>query len=179
MTLKEIWKPIASCSGMYEISNLGRVKSHKRKNEKILKPRANLDGYLQVNLTGFGKSKYVLVHRLVAQAFIPNPKKLPQVNHKNEIKDDNRLSNLEWCTAKYNNNYGHHGIKIAQKFMPTTMPGRELIKKYLKDNDIKTSDLAKTYGMTKQEVSDYLSGRKKNPASNQFILKVIRDFKIS
>lgn len=62
--------------------------------------------------------------------------------------------------------------------MPSTMPGRELVKHFLQSNDIKANDLAKMYGMTKQEVSDYLSGRKKNPASNQFILKVIRDFKI-
>lgn len=62
--------------------------------------------------------------------------------------------------------------------MPSTAPGRDLVRKYLKENDIKSTDLAKMYGMTKQEVSDYLSGRKINPAGNQFILKVIRDFKI-
>ena len=62
--------------------------------------------------------------------------------------------------------------------MPSTMPGRELVKKYLNDNKITTTDLAKMYGMTKQDVADYLSGRKTTPASNQFILKVIRDFKI-
>lgn len=62
--------------------------------------------------------------------------------------------------------------------MPSTMPGRELVKKFLNDNKIKITDLAKMYGMTKQDVADYLSGRKTNPASNQFILKVIRDFKI-
>lgn len=62
--------------------------------------------------------------------------------------------------------------------MPTTKPGRSLVRQYLKNNGIKNADLAKMYGMTKQEVSDYLSGRKTNPASNQFILKVIRDFKI-
>lgn len=62
--------------------------------------------------------------------------------------------------------------------MPSIMPGRELVKKFLKENDIKATDLAKMYGMTKQEVSDYLSGRKSNPAGNQFILKVIHDFKI-
>ena len=62
--------------------------------------------------------------------------------------------------------------------MPSTFPGRELVKKFLQENDIKSTDLAKMYGMTKQEVSDYLSGRKTNPAANQFILKVIRDFKI-
>ncbi|PWF22443.1 transcriptional regulator [Lactobacillus johnsonii] len=62
--------------------------------------------------------------------------------------------------------------------MPSTMSGRELIKHYLKENDIKSADLAKMYGMTKQEVSDYLSGRKNNPAGNHFILKVIHDLKI-
>ena len=62
--------------------------------------------------------------------------------------------------------------------MPSTFPGRELVKKFLQENDIKSTDLAKMYGMTKQAVSDYLSGRKTNPAANQFILKVIRDFKI-
>lgn len=62
--------------------------------------------------------------------------------------------------------------------MPTTTAGRELVKAFLQKNDIRSSDLAKMYGMTKQEVSDYLSGRKQNPAGNQFILKVIRDFKI-
>lgn len=70
-------------------------------------------------------------------------------------------------------------IKISEvKAMPSTMPGRELVKQFLQQNGIKTTDLAKMYGMTKQEVSDYLSGRKVNPASNQFVLKVIRDFKI-
>ena len=59
--------------------------------------------------------------------------------------------------------------------MPSTMPGRELVKQFLQQNGIKTTDLAKMYGMTKQEVSDYLSGRKVNPASNQFVLKVIRE----
>ena len=68
--------------------------------------------------------------------------------------------------------------KSEVKAMPSTMPGRELVKQFLQQNGIKTTDLAKMYGMTKQEVSDYLSGRKVNPASNQFVLKVIRDFKI-
>ncbi|WP_297816703.1 helix-turn-helix domain-containing protein [uncultured Lactobacillus sp.] len=62
--------------------------------------------------------------------------------------------------------------------MPSTISGRELVIKFLKDNGMKSTDLAKMYGMTKQEVSDYLSGRKSNRAGNQFILKVIHDFKI-
>lgn len=176
--MKEIWKTIPYYSGAYQVSNLGRIKSSKRKTEKILKPLTNSSGYLQVVLSKSGKTKFFLIHRLVARAFLPNPNNLPQINHKNEIKDDNRVENLEWCIPKYNDNYGHHAERIAQKFIPTTQPGRELIKKYLNDNKIKTTDLAKMYGMTKQEVSDYLSGRKVNPASNLFVLKVIRDFKI-
>ena len=63
--------------------------------------------------------------------------------------------------------------------MPSTMSGRELVKKFLQDSNVKTTDLARTYGMTKQEVSDYISGRKVNPAGNKFVLKVIHDFNIS
>lgn len=176
--MKEVWKTIPYYSGAYQVSNLGRVKSSKGKKEKVLKPHTNSSGYLQVGLSKSGKPKFVLIHRLVAQVFLPNPNNLPQINHKNEIKDDNRVKNLEWCAPKYNNNYGHHAERIAQKFIPTTQPGRELVKQFLQQNGIKTTDLAKMYGMTKQEVSDYLSGRKVNPASNQFVLKVIRDFKI-
>lgn len=62
--------------------------------------------------------------------------------------------------------------------MPSTIPGRELVKKYLNENNIKISDLAKMYGMSKQEVSNYLNGKKTNPAGNKFILKIIQDFKI-
>lgn len=65
------------------------------------------------------------------------------------------------------------------KAMPSTMSGRELVKKFLQDSNVKTTDLARTYGMTKQEVSDYVSGRKVNPAGNKFVLKVIHDFNIS
>lgn len=65
------------------------------------------------------------------------------------------------------------------KAMPSTMSGRELVKKFLQESEVKTTDLARTYGMTKQEVSDYVSGRKVNPAGNKFILKVIHDFNIS
>lgn len=69
--------------------------------------------------------------------------------------------------------------KSEVKAMPSTMSGRELVKKFLQDSNVKTTDLARTYGMTKQEVSDYISGRKVNPAGNKFVLKVIHDFNIS
>lgn len=121
MIENEIWKDIKDYEGLYQVSNLGRVKSLERIDnnnhpikEKILKNQTDKDGYLWICLHGI-KIKKVQVHRLVAQAFIPNPNNLPQVNHKNEIKDDNRPVNLEWCDTKYNINYGTRNKRVGQK----------------------------------------------------------------
>lgn len=121
----EIWKPICGYEGEYDVSNFGRIKSRDRfrKNnsigdaivrQRILKPMVNLHGYLYVNLCSGGVRKVYLVHRLVAIMFIPNPLNLPQVNHKDENKKNNSVENLEWCNAKYNNNYGT-GIERCSK----------------------------------------------------------------
>lgn len=104
----EIWKNIDWCQN-YQVSTLGRVKSlgnDKTRKEKILKPSKHKNGYLQVHIFKKGKTKNMLVHRLVAEAFLSNPLNLPQINHRNEIKSDNRVENLEYCTADYNNKYG-------------------------------------------------------------------------
>lgn len=111
----EVWKDILGYEGHYQVSNKGRVKSLKLGKERILKPRRDVGGYLQVYLCKNGDKKWCLVHRLVAQAFIPNSNNLPQINHKNEDKTDNIVENLEWCSAKYNNNYGTHIQRIAEK----------------------------------------------------------------
>ena len=110
--MKEIWKPIAGYEGVYEVSNLGKVKSLKRKvirsgksmfvHGGILKPNIINGGYEQIKLFKSGKAKMFLVHRLVAETFLPNPKKLPQVNHIDGNKLNNKLENIEWCTAKEN-----------------------------------------------------------------------------
>ena len=83
--------------------------------EKIMKLYKQRKGYMLIYLHKNGYKKGYSVHRLVAEAFIPNPNNLPQVNHKNEIKDDNRLENLEWCDTKYNINYGTRNERVAEK----------------------------------------------------------------
>lgn len=113
--MKEIWKPVVGYEGVYEVSNLGRVKSLPRWHEngrcgymtkgKILKQRLN-KGYLCVTLIQNNKRKHCDVHRLVAKAFIPNPNNYPCVNHKDENPNNPRWDNLEWCTVAYNNSYG-------------------------------------------------------------------------
>lgn len=101
----EIYKDIQGYEG-YQVSNHGNVKSLKYGKERILKPAKVSFGYLRVDLSKQGKRKIYYIHRLVAMAFIDNPNNLEQINHKNEIKTDNRVENLEWCTNEYNHNYG-------------------------------------------------------------------------
>ena len=97
----EEFRDIPGYEGMYEVSNLGRV----RRDGRILKPSKNKKGYLLVSLFKNGTKKNARIHRLVAQSFIPNPQNLPQINHKDEDKTNNAVENLEWCDSKYNNNY--------------------------------------------------------------------------
>lgn len=109
----EIWKNI---NKEYQVSNLGRVKSKYRKGTygKTIKQWKDKHGYLIVYLSKNGKSKKYKVHRLVAEAFIPNLNNLPCINHRDENKLNNRTDNLEWCTYKYNNNYGTKKAKISK-----------------------------------------------------------------
>lgn len=115
--MQEEWRDIEGYKN-YQVSNMGRVKSlgnDKSRKEKILKQRKNNKGYLMVALWKDGKSKTCTVHRLVAQAFIDNPNNHPQVNHKDENKTNNAVSNLEWCTNSYNQKYGNCPKKIGEK----------------------------------------------------------------
>ena len=106
--MKEIWKDIPNYEGLYQASNLGRIKSLWYGKEKILKLTDNGNGYLQVFLCKNGIRKIFLVHRLIALTFIPNPNNLPEVNHRNEIKNCNLVDNLEWCTSFYNTRYSQN-----------------------------------------------------------------------
>ena len=126
--MKEEWRQIQGYEGLYEVSNLGRVKSLERYDkigrlikEKTLNPRKHKKGYLYVGLSKDGIQKKYSIHRLVAIAFIPNPNNLPQVNHKDENKENNCLDNLEWCTNEYNCNYGNHGKNISKSLLGGTL----------------------------------------------------------
>lgn len=115
-----MWKPIEGYETRYEISNDGRVRRADTKKE--LKPFLNSSGYYQVTLCVNYEKKYVLVSRLVAQAFIPNPENLPFVNHIDENPRNNRVENLEWCTAEYNSNWG------TSKFRRNETKKKELVE---------------------------------------------------
>ena len=105
----EIWKNIEGYEGEYQVSNTGKVRS--LKNNLILKQQCDRYGYFRVILYKNSKMSNKLVHRLVAEAFIPNPEKFNIVNHKDENPKNNNFSNLEWCTQKYNANYGNAQVK--------------------------------------------------------------------
>lgn len=113
LKIMEIWKHITGYEGLYQVSNMGRIKSLKYGKEKILKLGKNKKGYLNVLLHKDMRKSY-RVNRLVAQAFLDNPNNLPEVNHKDEDKTNNRVENLEWCNHKYNSNYGSRINRIRK-----------------------------------------------------------------
>lgn len=114
---KQVWRDVKEYEGKYQVSNTGKVRSLNYRQigkTQVLKSATTQDGYLFVRLCKNGKAKTCRVNRLVAAAFIPNPNNLPEVNHRNEQKQDNRSSNLEWCTREYNNNYGTRVERAAK-----------------------------------------------------------------
>lgn len=127
--MEEIWKDIKGYEGLYQVSNLGRVRSLDREVDcmrgeyiekrlykgRIKKPSTGSDGYKRVHLNRDRNPKCFLIHRLVAEAFIDNTYNDECVNHKDEDKSNNIVSNLEWCTYQYNNIYNDRHIRIGSK----------------------------------------------------------------
>ena len=111
----EIWKPVPidGYCDIYSISSKGRLKNVRR--NKILAINLDNYGYPHYLMSANGKRKTITAHRLVAMAFIENPFNLPCVNHKDEVKTNNSVDNLEWCTVKYNDNYGTKNKRAAEK----------------------------------------------------------------
>ena len=109
--MQEKWRPVVGYEGLYEVSNLGRVRRI-----RIVEPTKKKHGYMQISLVGKdGVRRSHRLHRIVAMAFIPNPEGKPQVNHRDENPENNRAKNLEWATAEENTNYGSRTARAAAK----------------------------------------------------------------
>ena len=133
MSESEVWRDIIGYEGIYQVSNKGNVFSIERMVQGrecggiTLKPKHRRDGYLHVGLYRNGKMKNKLIHRLVLEAFVENPNNLPEVNHKDENKINNELSNLEWCDARYNNNYGTRIERVSKKVRAVNVETGEVV----------------------------------------------------
>lgn len=129
----EVWRDIAGYVGRYMVSNLGNVRSFpnaSRSGVRLLKGMIDTNGYRQVLLRdGHSKRpKAKLVNRLVAEAFLPNPKHLPYVNHIDENPLNNTVGNLEWCDAKYNANYGTRTARMVKAQMNDPRKSRVIVR---------------------------------------------------
>ena len=177
--MEEIWKPVKGYEGLYEASNLGRIRSvdhldtfttkhgdiiTRMVKGKILKQHIDSRGYyLMVTMSKCGKPSCNLVHRVIAKTFIDNPDNLPEINHKDENKANNAISNLEWCDHVYNNNYGkkatcHHGENNPQcKFPIETILA---IRKEYNPNEIgkRICDLSRKYGVSQPHIRSIITG---------------------
>lgn len=134
--IKEEWRPVKGYEGLYEVCNYGLVKSL-GKRKTIMKIDVSKCGYAMIHLYKNGSYKRALVHRLVAEAFIPNPDNLPQVNHKDENKLNNRVDNLEWCTASYNSLYGTKNERHREKMINNPKRSKPVIQKEMDGTFVK------------------------------------------
>lgn len=163
---QEIWKPIQNYDGIYEVSNLGNIKSlnyRKSGKESILKQGIIRNGYKDVALWNHGIVKYPMVHRIVAIAFIPNPNNLPQVNHKDGNKSNNHVGNLEWCTSSENH---RHALKEGLRVPPCLKGEKHGQSKITNKQAIEIfhtkglqREIAKQFGISRDIVSNIKTGR--------------------
>ena len=184
----EIWKDVKGFEGRYQVSNMGQVRSFDKewllerenkgscimhKKGRILKQTVSVWGYYRVSLIDGSKYKKPAVHRLVAEAFIPNPNNFRCVNHKDENKLNNHVDNLEWCSYKYNNNYGTRNKRIFEKVNSPRM--RPVVQYDLKgiviNNFVSYAEAARNTGISRRCIYDVLHERRKSTHGYVFKFK--------
>ena len=174
--MREEYRDIKGWEGYYQVSNLGNVKSIERKawngrgyrviKERIMKTYDNGYGYLFVYLTKDGEQEKCYIHRLVAEAFLENPDNLPDVNHKDENKENNCVENLEYCTKAYNNNYGTRNKRIAEAMTNHPKLSKAIIG-ISKISGLITEfssahEASRQLGIDQSHITDCLKGRQKS-----------------
>ena len=182
--MQEIWKDINGYEGLYQVSTLGRVKSLEKNGKKckILKSNLNNNGYTHVILSKLNKRKTILIHRIVALAFIPNTDNKPQINHINGIKNDNRILNLEWSTAAENTKHAFNtGLrKIPMSSDLQKQRAREIRSKKLIDSvtgviypSIRSA--YKNYFTSESYLAQMLRGEFPNKTNLQYLNNKLKD----
>lgn len=161
----EIWKDIVGYEGLYQISNFGMVKSLVR--DKIMKLKVD-DGYNRISLRKNSGYKIFPVHRLIAVAFIPNPKNKTYINHLNGIKNDNRIENLEWCTASENRRHALDVLKVRVgkpgigRFGKYHHNSKKILQFDINNNLIRewecTMEIERKLGIKRKNISNCING---------------------
>lgn len=158
----EVWNDIEGYEGLYQVSSWGRVKNSRT--GRVLKFGYSR-GYLHVVLYKNCKYKKYSVHRLVAKTFIPNPQNKPQVNHKDEDKENNHVENLEWCTAKENNNHGTRTLRMSKTKSTPIVCIETGIEYY------GVCECARQMGLNRGNISSVLIGKRKTCGGYTFKYK--------
>ncbi len=161
-----IWREIPSLEGRYEASDNGDIRHVT--NHKIRRARRNKHGYMQMNFSlnnGTGKTKTLLVHKLIAETFIPNPNNLPEINHIDGDKTNNRVSNLEWCDASYNQKHAFlTGLQVAKKGedAPGAKFTNEQVKeiRYIRSKGVSETSLAILLGVSQGTIGRIVRGER-------------------
>lgn len=186
----EIWKQISGYEGIYEVSNLGRIKScdkivdddycgKRRFRSRVRRQSKNNSGYYQVGLSKNNKVKKFLVHRLVCEAFCENPDNKPEVNHINEIKADNRACNLEWCTRRENLNFGTRNERAGKA---SGMTRGKPIQQFTQNGEFvaeywSAREASRQTGISQGNISNCANGSRRNSHAGGYIWKYKEEIK--